>query len=398
MSVKNNKQFKCNDTSQEIIGKSFVKQQLQGSDFSGVVIKHSYFNGANLLRSTFTKAYLKNNKFSQGKLQGIDFSKASYIQNNNFDGANLQNCNFSGCLLCGNSFIAADLRNANFSGTSFDGFDFKSAWLQGVNFTDCNIWNEIISYYLEEVENNFNWALHLTTKNSQLFPLNLMDIPDDIERLLSFFKDRFTKAEYDNNTIFAWEGEVENHELFDAFLQNKIGLVKKERRASESSPENTSTSRREHTPILIVKDIQIKREKIIPISNKIKRRLGQDGFRKNLLKIYRETCAITGEKVPGLEAAHIKPHSICKKKEQYDKSNGLLLRADVHTLFDLNLIKIHPDSYLVEIDPCLEGTSYTALKQKAVDLNANEDVPGRKYLQWRWTYYEEIVKNFIRCF
>ncbi|WP_183629116.1 HNH endonuclease signature motif containing protein [Novosphingobium sediminicola] len=49
-----------------------------------------------------------------------------------------------------------------------------------------------------------------------------------------------------------------------------------------------------------------------------------------------------------LEAAHIVPHAVIGQKGN-DASNGILLRADIHTLFDLNLIRITPD-YLIETD------------------------------------------------
>jgi len=70
----------------------------------------------------------------------------------------------------------------------------------------------------------------------------------------------------------------------------------------------------------------------------IKLRRGQSKFRERLLKAYDNKCAISGcQIVEVLEAAHIVPH---KHKVDYSVANGILLRADLHTLFDLNLIKI----------------------------------------------------------
>jgi putative restriction endonuclease len=70
-------------------------------------------------------------------------------------------------------------------------------------------------------------------------------------------------------------------------------------------------------------------------------RLGQGAFRVLVTDTYKRRCAVTREKaLPVLEAAHIQPvadggpHSV---------SNGLLLRSDVHTLYDLGYVTIAPD-------------------------------------------------------
>lgn len=88
----------------------------------------------------------------------------------------------------------------------------------------------------------------------------------------------------------------------------------------------------------------------------IKARRGQQTFRKNLLDIYNSTCVISGCKIIDiLEAAHISPY---RGEKDNHVSNGLLLRADIHTLFDLDLIQINPENYLVEISDKLIGSEY----------------------------------------
>jgi hypothetical protein len=68
------------------------------------------------------------------------------------------------------------------------------------------------------------------------------------------------------------------------------------------------------------------------------RRRGQSEFRLSLLAAYSRCCALTGSAVVELlEAAHIVPHS---EGRNYSVTNGLLLRADIHTLFDLYLLSI----------------------------------------------------------
>lgn len=89
------------------------------------------------------------------------------------------------------------------------------------------------------------------------------------------------------------------------------------------------------------------------------RRRGQPAFRKALLQAYGEACAITGcNLTAALEAAHIHPY---KGDHTNVVSNGLLLRTDIHTLFDLGLIAIESDTMLVRVSPKLEGTDYEKL-------------------------------------
>jgi hypothetical protein len=93
----------------------------------------------------------------------------------------------------------------------------------------------------------------------------------------------------------------------------------------------------------------------------VKRRLGQTKFRDALIGAYGGRCAISGDGVTQvLEAAHIKPFS---KDGLYAVSNGLLLRADLHLLFDQGLIAI-ADDYKVLVSPILDGTSYAKLRGK----------------------------------
>ncbi|MEX3952799.1 HNH endonuclease [Paraburkholderia sp. EG287B] len=87
-------------------------------------------------------------------------------------------------------------------------------------------------------------------------------------------------------------------------------------------------------------------------------RRGQAKFRKALLKAYEKQCAITGCAMEDvLEAAHIKPY---KGEATHRVDNGLLLRADIHTLFDLGLLWINSRRQ-VEVARELRGTEYWSL-------------------------------------
>jgi hypothetical protein len=84
-------------------------------------------------------------------------------------------------------------------------------------------------------------------------------------------------------------------------------------------------------------------------------RRGQGPFRRKLLEAYAGRCVITKCRVEALlEAAHITPHA---ELADYRTSNGLLLRADIHTLFDLDLIAVD-DYYRVHVSPLLRNSEY----------------------------------------
>ena len=70
-------------------------------------------------------------------------------------------------------------------------------------------------------------------------------------------------------------------------------------------------------------------------------RLGQGTFRTTIIDAYERRCVVTNERtLPVLEAAHIKPYS---QDGPHAPENGLLLRSDLHTLFDQGYITVAPD-------------------------------------------------------
>jgi len=76
----------------------------------------------------------------------------------------------------------------------------------------------------------------------------------------------------------------------------------------------------------------------------IKPRLGQGIFKIVVTDAYRRTCAITQERVlPVLEAAHIKPYA---DSGPHDVINGVLLRSDMHKLFDRGYLTITPKLHI----------------------------------------------------
>lgn len=70
-------------------------------------------------------------------------------------------------------------------------------------------------------------------------------------------------------------------------------------------------------------------------------RLGQGAFRVLVTDTYNRRCAITHERtLPALEAAHIRPYG---DGGEHEARNGLLLRRDIHSLFDAGYVTVTPD-------------------------------------------------------
>jgi hypothetical protein len=113
------------------------------------------------------------------------------------------------------------------------------------------------------------------------------------------------------------------------------------------------------------------------------RRRGQPEFRSRLIAAYGGRCAVTGcDAVAAVEAAHIDPYS---GPASQHVANGLLLRADLHTLFDLDLIGIDPDTLTVALAPAVRDTAYADLH--GVSLRRPADPaggPDRDALARRW--------------
>jgi len=114
------------------------------------------------------------------------------------------------------------------------------------------------------------------------------------------------------------------------------------------------------------------------IERAIVQRQGQGRFRAELLENYGGRYPITGcDLSEALEAAHIVPYNGEQTKHPV---NGLPLRADIHTLFDLHLLSIHPESRKVVIAPKLRGSCYAGLEGKVLERPRQGPEPGRTAL------------------
>ena len=92
----------------------------------------------------------------------------------------------------------------------------------------------------------------------------------------------------------------------------------------------------------------------------------QSAFRRALLSKRPNRCAITGtSELSVLEAAHIIPYA--ERFADRDKpENGLLLRSDIHKLFDAHLISINPATKAIEVSDRIASPDYQSLRGKTI--------------------------------
>ncbi len=88
-----------------------------------------------------------------------------------------------------------------------------------------------------------------------------------------------------------------------------------------------------------------------------------------LLNAYESRCAVTGTCVPEvLQAAHIEPY---RGQQSQSVDNGILLRADIHLLFDTRLLGIEPLNHTIVLHDRLRNGEYSTFDGKAIVMPAN---------------------------
>lgn len=121
-----------------------------------------------------------------------------------------------------------------------------------------------------------------------------------------------------------------------------------------------------------------------------KLRIGQAAFRILITDAYLRRCCVSGERtLPVLEAAHIKPYA---ESGPHFISNGILLRSDLHKLFDAGYITI-TDKHRIEVSPRIKeefqnGKEYYQYHGKSLFIlpDRDSDKPDKKFIDWHNTH------------
>jgi putative restriction endonuclease len=164
-----------------------------------------------------------------------------------------------------------------------------------------------------------------------------------------------------------WKPGIQQGKGYDLSIEPGLSIFRRLHFARTAEDELRENRARFGTPSLIMQ------------------RLGQGSFRVMVTDAYERRCAVTNEKtLPALDAAHIKPYS---EDGEHSVSNGILLRRDLHALFDQGYVTIDP-SLRFEVSRKIReefenGRDYYRLHGGAVRVPANlMNRPSREYLEW----------------
>jgi putative restriction endonuclease len=121
----------------------------------------------------------------------------------------------------------------------------------------------------------------------------------------------------------------------------------------------------------------------------VRPRMGQGHFKRAVAAAYKNRCAVTSSATfPSLEAAHIRPFA---EGGEHTVSNGLLLRTDVHRLYDRGYVSIDPDLRL-RVSPQLQAHGWNGVEfyqREAAGFRIEEPndpqlSPDRDALAWHY--------------
>lgn len=170
--------------------------------------------------------------------------------------------------------------------------------------------------------------------------------------------------------MLAWSGLSRASQSTAVAIKNPASAEALRRRVREQTPADIAASiRAEVDDELARLDSADDRRDFV--QRAVAQRRGQPEFRRLLIGVYGGRCCITGcDAIPALEAAHIVPY---RGRHTNRLANGLLLRADLHTLFDMHHLTVDAQSRTVRLATQLRGSHYRALHGVALRL---PDSPG----------------------
>lgn len=113
----------------------------------------------------------------------------------------------------------------------------------------------------------------------------------------------------------------------------------------------------------------------------------QQRFRKELMDAYEGACSITSVTTPEvLQAAHIDPY---RGRKSQLVNNGLLLRADVHLLYDAQLLSVEPETHVIHVSKKVQESLYRNLEGEHIRMPRDKRLrPNEELLDQQFKLYE----------
>ncbi|WP_017717286.1 pentapeptide repeat-containing protein [Kamptonema formosum] len=386
------------------------KTDLGNANLRGANLRWASLQGANLQKASLAGADLRMAGLAQANLAEADLQKAKLqnasLQQASLTGANLQQAFLIGAELQQASLVSANLQDAFLQQANLQGADLRKANLASANLQGANLQGaalpslknmsgaNLFEANLEGVQLPEGENLHEVLLPSGLIPDSRDTAPMQSLAAPPTSGDIIPKElQTVNNPTGTSPGTLASPTLgtYTRSLLGEraggLGLVQDINLEGSQSDRQPAAEQEQLALAQQRADGEGDSESAAVAAERsaidIARRRGKSAFRQKLLEAYRCRCAITGcNAEAALEAA---PILRAGTPESSSACNGLLLRADIHTLFDLNLIAIEPDTLTVRLAPSLSNTTYSALSGQPLNLPADEAArPSREALQQRW--------------
>jgi hypothetical protein len=359
--------------------RDFTRIQLPQANLSKMKLTFICFSQANLQGANLSHSQFAGADFVYAQMQQANLSNSNFL-GANFLAANLQGVNLSRAMLSGTLLSVTDLSGANLNHATLAGADLRSANLQGANLQGANLQGanltaanlldaDLTGANLEDAILTGAIGPHGESLDGQISPSNLArKSPQGDKKSLRSQKIKVIhrrstlRSDFQDVVAYRAEPQIDDPTAKGANL-----------RAEESAWGQALSTPNPQTPALDPDDQpttgqlrswgysfpQGQDEASSRIQRSILLRKGDFDLRQRLLGAYNDRCAISRCGVQQvLEVAYLVPSNAASTQ---DPSNAILLRSDLHLLFDLHLLAINPDTLTVEIAPWLQDSYYSRL-------------------------------------
>ncbi len=342
---------------------------LQGTDLQGIVLRNVMLHEVNLIEANLEGAFLEDTTIEFAQLQRARFPhaifhkgiirssnlEAIHLEGATFQGTVLQEINLQNALLCWAQLHEVDLRQTNIQGADLRGAGFSRTDVRGANLSQVLI----------------NYTDTRTMIRDALTRWEPIEVSTSKTRKLMNHR-----------------GQVQLSLTGAPALPIQTGNVLSIPGQPDPLPISVARSRVHHM-----------------LAERFQRssRSRQSQFRAALFQAYAKRCAVTGCQVEGtLEAAHIIPFCLSKNCNLW---NGILLRSDIHRLFDLNHMRIDPttatihfEQSILTIDPSYQAWEGCVVQPPQASLSVSPNPYKRLWkdaLVWRRDQYQQLVDGFV---
>lgn len=360
----------------DLAGASLEFIDLRGAQLERANLTQAQLIGAELWQTNLTQANLQRVNLIGADLRAAQLYRADCTRGM-FCGASLNTADLSYAILdeaslCGADLRAADLTGASLRGTNLKRADLRGAILQAADLTGAELEEADLTDAILPSEADRAQLLARVRKPSIYLPMSDEEVLSELPPVTNGVVTGEVPAVAAEATIVvpavarllapkaAEELTIEAE--WTAFLQaDAINLFQ---------PDNHEEGRGRILRSLLL-------------------RKGHTQLRQKLLDAYQQRCVVSGcTAVQVLEVAYILPYA---GKKTNHPTNCLLLRADLHVLFDLHLLAIDPSTSTVLIAPWLAQTIYAKLDGRKVTFPTDTEVrPSAEALaahleecQWR---------------